>query len=453
MSASTARFAFPGRFRETAKPHVTGLLLAGGWLHGVAARIVPEWQAGGDLLPASLVSPLELMIVFIAGYGLSREPVAERLGLATFGFVALLLVPSALVTHAALMAFAILVAMRCHGRSRVSALLFAGLGACGLWGALYDRLAGGYPLQADAAVVQVLLGSVLPHVERVGNIVGVAGGHRIVILPGCSTLFALPLALLGLVALASRGPRLPPRLGRAVMALVGMYAVANWLRLTLLAISAEWYRVGHGPYGAMLFDALAVALPLAVAGRLHVEAEPACDETPRRAAPVGRLLPAVLIGLLTIGLGVKFARLGEPPAPSHEARAQAALVAFMAQEGWSVVARDGLTRGGATVVQSFGRAGCPGRLSVALATRAPEAETMLRQALGGNVRWLEAGTLYQEPPIGQQAWRAMLAAGVARLGGAADRVMPILAIRLPEVGAGACSGPPDQAWQRLVALP
>jgi hypothetical protein len=433
---------------------VTGLLLIGGWLHGVAARLAWSWRDSGDndLVQALGVSPMELMIAGIAAVGLYRGAAAERLGLPALGFVLLLLVPSSLAAYGSLGLFALWVAAGTAGQTRSSALLFAGLAACGLWGVLYEQLAGDWPLRADAILTQGLLQTVLPGVERVGNVLGVPGGHRIVILAGCSTAYGLPLVLLGLAALSLRDGRLPPHFGRAATGLALLYTAANLLRLTFLGISDEFYRIGHGPYGEMLFDALVIAMPLVIAGRL-TRGMTAPDTEPVRAAPAGRIWALALLGLLVIGLGIKAARIAEKPVQPREVQAQAAVVAFLSDRGWQPAGRQGLTLDGASTIQYFSRPGCPGALAVVLAPRAPEAASMLRLALGEEMRWLEGGVLYQEPPMGRQAWRVTLAAAIARLGGPRDRVMPILAIS-PAPGTGAvCAPPAAEAWKALSALP
>ena len=94
-ATAPAAGALPGRLS------VTGLLLIGGWLHGVAARLAWTWRdsADNDLAQAFGVSPMELLIAAIAAIGLYRGAAAERLGLPALGFVLLLLVPSSLAAH------------------------------------------------------------------------------------------------------------------------------------------------------------------------------------------------------------------------------------------------------------------------------------------------------------------------------------------------------------------
>ena len=442
--------------RGTGQGHltVTGLLLIGGWLHGLAAGLAWSWRdsVDSDLAQAFGVSPMELLIAAIAALGLYRGGGTERLGPPALGFVLLLLVPSSLAAHGALILFGLWVAIGTTGQTRASALLFAGLGACGLWGALDEQIMGDWPLRADAALTQGLLQTVMPGIERIGNVVGVAGGHRIVILVGCSTAYGLPLVLLGLTALSLRDGRLPPRFGRAALGLAALYAAANLLRLSFLGVSDESYRLGHGPYGEMLFDALVICMPLTVAARLTREM-PAGDPPAARAAPAGRVWAAALLGLLVVGLGVKLARVAEPPLQPREVRAQNAVVAFLAGQGWQPVGRQGVTLDGATTIQTFARPGCAAALAVALAPRAPEAASMLHLALGNEMRWLEAGVLYREPPLARQAWRVTLAAAIARLGGPRDRVMPILGIAPAPGEAGACAPPAAEAWTALAALP
>jgi hypothetical protein len=446
-ATAPATGALPGRLS------VTGLLLIGGWLHGVAARLAWSWRdsADNDLAQAFGVSPMELLIAAIAAIGLYRGA-TERLGLPALGFVLLLLVPSSLAAHGSLVLFALWVAAGTAGQTRSSALLFAGLGACGLWSVLYEQLAGDWPLRADAILTRGLLQTVLPGVERVGNVLGVPGGHRIVILAGCSTAYGLPLVLLGLAALSLRDGRLPPRFGCAAAGLAALYTAANLLRLTFLGMSDTFYRIGHGPYGEMLFDALVIAMPLVLADRLTRGVAAGIPVTVR-AAPAGRIWTSVLLGLLVAGLGIKAARIAEQPLQPREVRAQAAVLAFLSDQGWQPAGRQGLTLDGANTIQYFSRAGCPGALAVALAPRAPEAASMLRLALGADVRWLAAGVLYSDPPLGRQAWRVTLSAAIARLGGPRDRVMPIVAIAPAAGGDGACAPPDAAAWKTLAALP
>jgi hypothetical protein len=433
---------------------VTGLLLIGGWLHGVAAGMAWSWRDGADsdLAQAFGVSPMELMIAAIAGLGLYRGA-AERLGLPALVFVLLLLVPSSLAAHGALILFGLWVAAGTTGPTRSSALLFAGLGACGLWGALGPQIAGDWPLRADAILTRGLLQFIVPGIERTGNVLGVPGGHRIVILVGCSTASGLPLVLLGLAALSLRDGRLPRHFGPAALGLAALYTTANLLRLTFLGVSADFYRLGHGPYGEMLFDALVVSMPLIIAGRLTRGGAAPGHPTSGRTPPVRLVSGAALLGLMLVGFGIKAARIAEPPLEPREIRAQGAVAAFLAARGWLPAGRQGLTVDGATTIRYFSRPGCAAALAVALAPRAPEAASMLRLAFGGQISWLDAGVLYEDPPLARQAWRVTVAAAVARLGGPRDRVMPILAIAPPPGGTGVCAPPAAEAWKALAALP
>ncbi len=161
----------------------------------------------------------------------------------------------------------------------------------------------------------------------------------------------------------------------------------------------------------------------------------------------------MLLGLLVLGLGIKAARIAEPPVQPREVQARAAVVAFLAARDWRLAGRQGLTLNDADSIQYFSRPGCPAALAVAVAARAPETASMLRLALGGDMRWLEGGVLYPEPPLGRQTVRVTLAAAIARLGGPRDRVMPILAIAPAPGGSGACATPDAEAWKTLAALP
>jgi hypothetical protein len=454
---STASIVTPAR--TAASPwrlSLTALLLLGGWLHCVAAQIAWTWHTDTDtdLTQMLGISPMELMIAGIAGFALYRGARTERLGLPALGFVLLLLVPSSLASHATLTLFALWVASGTKGQARTGALLFAGLGLCGLWSVLDEQLTGDWPLRADAVITKMLLQPWIPGIERLGNVVGVPNGHRIVILVGCSTAYGLPLVLLGLTALSLRDGRLPRHFGYAAAGMVALYVVINELRLAMLGISGDLYHLGHGPYGEMVFDGLIITMPLVIAARLNRTDEPDRPEPPAiRAAPPGRLWATALMALMVVGLGIKGARIAQTPMESKEVQTRNALLGFLSGRGWLPTGQQGLTMDGASTVQYFSRPGCPGTLAVGLAPRAPEAASMLRLALGADMRWLEAGVLYDQPPLARQALRSTLSAAIARLGGPRDRVMPILGIAPPPGETGSCAPPSAAAWSELDSLP
>ena len=428
----------------------TALLLLAGWLHGAVPRAEALWQGGADNAASGAAGPLELLVAGLATAALWRGTV-HSLGIPAFALAAALLVPSAMMGNAALLLFAVWLAWRSNAEARAGAWLFAGLAACGLWWGLGERFLAGAPLRADAAVTEFLLGHLLPGVTRDGNVVGVAGGHRIVVLAGCSTLNGLPLVLLGLAALSLRQGRLAAGFWWRAGLTALLYAAANIARLTLLGVSSGWYHLGHSPDGQMAFDAFATLLPLVLAGRggaarLH----PAPTPGPRAGA--WRL--AVMAGLAALGLLLMAQRITRPAGTPREMQAEQSLQGFLAAHGWTLAGRQMLTGDGSSFAMLFSHDDCPARLAVAAVPHGAEAASMTQAALGAGTRWLANGELLAAPPLRAQFWQETQPALLARLGAGPDRTMPLVAVALskatPQAG---CAPPPDAAWVQLAQLP
>ena len=242
------------------------LLLAGGALNGLAYRIVEACKDGGSDAPLDFfgVSPFEFLVGAVAARLLwSAEPVFR--GPYPMAAVALYMVamlwPSSLVAWLLTTALAAALVLGARGPARSGALLFAALGAWEIWSAVLEPAAAKGLLALDADVVARILSTLREDVVRLGNVVGAADGHRIVVLVGCSTAHFLPLALLGAAALllVRREPfSTKTVLGLGVLA--ATLGAMNLTRLTLMAWSDDAYRFVHGPSGAMIFDALTSAL-------------------------------------------------------------------------------------------------------------------------------------------------------------------------------------------------
>lgn len=424
-------------------------LLLAGWLHGAVPRLVAALRNGGGLSDSGGVSPVEIMTAAFAFAALVRG----RAGAPPFGasllFAALLLLPGTLAAELGLIAYAGAIAAK-QAEQRVPAALFAGLGVCALWWPVVERLAGQAPLALDAAMVNAILGQMLPGIARSGNIVGVPGGHQIVILPECSTLNGLPLVLLALAALTMRGGRLPRHLGPAMVLVGVVYAVLNLVRLLILAVSPAMYRIGHGHVGLMVFDALSIGLPLLVSLRLAPPAPFAAAAVVRPEWRRWQL--AMIVPLPLVGFGLDAMRIAKPPPVPREQQAQAALGDFLSGLGWRVA---GARMVGPQPIALFGHDGCPVPLVVAIVPYAGQSAAALQAVLGPQTRWLDGGELFDAAPLRRHALRELRAAALARLGGGENRVMLLLAIARAPGGEGfaACDPPTPQDWRRLAEFP
>ena len=240
---------------------VASLLLAGGMLNGLAYRLVEEWRADGLDAPSEFfsVSPFELLV---AGVGIrllwAAGPFVGKVGgAATALYMLLMLWPSSLIAWLLVTALATGMAFRLRGPARSGAVLFAALGAWEVWSAVLEPMAAGSILSLDAGIVAALLSAVRENVFRIGNVVGAADGHRIVVIVGCSTAHILPLAVLGASGLVLiRGERLGLAAIAGLAGLAVALAAMNLCRLTLMAWSADLYHIVHSSTGAMVFDAL-----------------------------------------------------------------------------------------------------------------------------------------------------------------------------------------------------
>jgi hypothetical protein len=254
------------------------ILLVGGALNGVVYRVVEAAKDRGAEAPFDFfgVSPFELLIVAVAVHLLWNSGALASSRWAAVGVVACVALmgwPSSLISWPLTGAMAGIVAIQARGRSRTGAILFAALAAWEVWNATLEPLATSSLVDSDAIFVAGLLSIVRDGVVRAGNIVGAAGGHRIVILDGCSTAHFAPLAILGASALLlGRGARVSVSFVSAVAALAVTLVAMNLVRLSLMAWSADLYPFVHGPTGAVAFDTLATLLVLATSFGLPVPA-------------------------------------------------------------------------------------------------------------------------------------------------------------------------------------
>lgn len=247
---------------------IPAALLAGGALNGFAARVADAWSADGLAWPLPGLGPIELVCIAVAAHLVARA-VAGRgpnLGVAELAFLALLLVPSSSVSWAATAGYAVVVAARTSGESRAGALLFLALAAVALWSSNGLKLLAVPVTSAEAWLTGQVIGLVRDDVVQAGNVVGVPGGHSLVILAACSALDGLPRVLIGAAAIAlGLGGWTARRLALSCLACAVVYLCLNEGRLVLMAWSVPFYEMVHGPTGAGVFDLLQSLMALATA--------------------------------------------------------------------------------------------------------------------------------------------------------------------------------------------
>lgn len=271
-------------------------LLLVGCVNGWVARAVEAWHADGTEAVTQIfgISPFELVV---AGIGAAlvasgRGVRLPALGAVAIGFALAVIVPSGLASWAAVFVYGLWVGFSCRDAARCGGLLIAGLAACAIWWAAGEKLLGELPLAADAAAAAHLAALFVTGVRHAGNVISNPSGHAIVVLTACSTTHGLPIALVSMLALATRpgetarheavasgmnarktivtamtGPETVDcgRLAAAAIGLTAAYSIANLIRLVILAWSPAVYAVGHGSWGLAAFDVVATGLTLAFA--------------------------------------------------------------------------------------------------------------------------------------------------------------------------------------------
>lgn len=272
MTASAARLSFP-RYDVTL---VRVLLLVGGALNGLAARMLESWYVEGAGSSLFGISPFEVIVLAVASFfaltGANEQPQnhqAKAIGLPELLTAAALLIPSSAVAWAAVAFYAAVTMTRCEGRQRTAMILFLILALCALWSSLVLKFAGGYFTTFEAWVVGIALSTFMSGVLQSGNVVGVPDQHTLIVMTACSFADGLPRAILGLAAVMYFvGSFQLRQFIWAAAAVSALFVIGNFIRLTLMATSAEWHALAHGPIGANVFDA---AITLAVFALALVE--------------------------------------------------------------------------------------------------------------------------------------------------------------------------------------
>lgn len=172
-------------------------------------------------------------------------------------------------------------------------------------------------------------------------------------------------------------------------------------------------------------------------------------------ASKGAIALAAVALWATVGFGTKAARYFPAPTDTKQTRTEAALDTFMAVRGLRPEGRDRITADGMYEVIRYARPGCTAEtLKITVIGNNREAWEATKLRLGGEVAYLEAGQVAGEPQFAAYEARAVTAAAVARLGGARDNVLPVLAISPPPAEAGGrCGLPTTDDWGAFDRLP
>ncbi|MEO1207827.1 MAG: hypothetical protein AAFV45_16005 [Pseudomonadota bacterium] len=256
------------------------LIILGGCLNGYAVRISEALYVPGMATLFLGLSPFDLIVMFAAATLLLEHsstdgapdadagPVTRnhvRIGLPEAIALVCVLIPSSTISWLAVAIYSGYYAVRLTDARRYGLALFAGLALTALWSSVGMKYAGPTITTIEAAMVAAILSVAIDGVAQSGNVVGNPQVFSLIVMAACSTLDGLPKALLGLGAVMwlSGTLRQQPYIASAA-ALIAIYATANMVRLSTMAVSEEWYQLAHGPVGAGVFDATIVATVFAL---------------------------------------------------------------------------------------------------------------------------------------------------------------------------------------------
>lgn len=249
-----------------ARSYLITALLVGGSINGFAVRIMESWHQNGAEALFFGISPFELITLFIAA-GLTTQHstnASPRIGWLEALILIGIMLPSSVLSWVFVAIYAGVTASRTSGEQRLGALLFLGLALCSLWSSVVIKWFALPLTSADAYMVWSILSLFRNDLVLSGNVMGMATGHKVVLLVACSTAYALPKALLALCAFAAAS--YPFKLSRffSCLAIVSVFlAFANWTRLAVMTWSAEYFEIAHGAIGANIFDVGQAAIILA----------------------------------------------------------------------------------------------------------------------------------------------------------------------------------------------
>ncbi|MFM1813691.1 MAG: hypothetical protein RLZ98_386 [Pseudomonadota bacterium] len=246
--------------------YLPAVLLAGGALNGFAVRMLEAWQQTGAATLFLGVSPFEVIALLVGLHlivGAASEAPALRVWPEAMFAMALLL-PSSTLSWVATGVYAAYLAGTSRGAFRNGACLLALLAATAIWSSAAMKWIALPITIFEAHAVWSMLALLRPDISVTGNVVGIPGGHQVIILAACSTAYILPKALLALYAVAAFVDSVDwARLAWWALGLAILITAGNWLRLAAMSWSAPMFELAHGPVGANIFDLFQTALVVA----------------------------------------------------------------------------------------------------------------------------------------------------------------------------------------------
>lgn len=250
---SARSISVPLTSHEVSLPAV---IMIGAALNALVVTVMKSVGEGSDGLTFG-ISPFQLVAFFVAAKFSLAQDEAEAPGSPWLDavVVAMILVPSSAVSWFALAIYSGYQAHQTYGARRIGALIFLAAALASLWSSVILKWFALPVTTAESFVLWQLLSLVRPDIIQSANVIGNPETHSLILMTRCTTTDALPHAAVALVAVAFLlGDVNQKKLWQALLALCGIYVVANMLRLTGMAWSAESYALVHGPIGANVFD-------------------------------------------------------------------------------------------------------------------------------------------------------------------------------------------------------
>ena len=247
--------------------HIPVVLLVGGALNGFAVRIMESARNSGADTILFGISPFELIALGVAAALIWRcsEPIQHHVGWPEALALAAFLLPSSALAWIGVMGYAAYIAQQSQNERRLGALLFVALAATALWSSVFIKWFAAPITSVEAHVVVALLAPLRPDVSVSANLMGVIGGHQVLLLAACSSAYLIPKAIVALAALITfMGSRLDrAAIWKLALATAAVLALANWVRLAIMTWSDAVFQIAHGPIGANVFDLLQTMVILA----------------------------------------------------------------------------------------------------------------------------------------------------------------------------------------------
>lgn len=234
------------------------MILAGGAINGFVVLIMDAVRINGTEQLLFGISPFELIAVAVAMYLLisSASQTDYKPGWLEGLIVLALMIPSSLVSWTATALYAGILSTRLQGDGRIGSVLFLALALSAIWSSLFMNWLAAPITTVEAHIVTALLALVKAGVSVSSNLMGVIGGHQVLLLPACASAYLIPKAIVAFAALTifMGSDRSLKTLAKIAITAVLVLAFTNWIRIAIMTWSKPMYDLAHGPIGANIFD-------------------------------------------------------------------------------------------------------------------------------------------------------------------------------------------------------